>query len=321
MIDADFLPMTSGVTHELEDDADFDVEARIDACLAAKGDELVQEYLDELIKADGTATDDGGVKTWCARFLEQLQPVRDPEDSDYSSEDSVLDEDEDDDDRLARELAEKVYKLQVLRASDLLKTDTFGLTDAYVVCLIDGKEVGRSEVTEHSLNPVWAHCAFDIPSELAFSNKTVDICLQAYDYDLVGKGDFLGEVRLKPEDLQRMREDGGAEKYKLKPLPGMLATDKASKSVGGALHLAGHFIRGTPRFGLHVIDCQELASADSTFGVRGWSDPYVEIYWDGDKLGATSVRGRRVMIPRAQFLSWCPPPDETIQEWQHTLWS
>ena len=82
-LDADFLPMTSGVTHELEDDADFDVEARIDACLAAKGDELVQEYLDELIKADGTATDDGGVKSWCALSLEQLQPVRDLEDSDY----------------------------------------------------------------------------------------------------------------------------------------------------------------------------------------------------------------------------------------------
>ena len=46
---------------------------------------------------------------------------------------------------------EKVYKLQVLRASDLLKTDTFGLTDAYVVCLIDGC---FQEVIAHHLTTV-----------------------------------------------------------------------------------------------------------------------------------------------------------------------
>lgn len=166
------------------------------------------------------------------------------------------------------------YKLQILYATDLVGADSNLFkrseetsSDPFCIVLFDGTEVARSAVTHHSLNPIFraasiekrAGCFVDVPYEMVFGASTqresFEYILQVYDYDKVGRGDFLGEVRLSRSDLR----DAVGRRVSKALQPAVGGTRNENRFVGGHLHFAAHLLPAETRIELHVVEANDLA--------------------------------------------------------------
>ena len=57
---------------------------------------------------------------------------------------------------------ELIARIHVRSARGLAKADTFGKSDPFAKLLLNGKEVGRTEVVSKDLNPVWSGGEFEV---------------------------------------------------------------------------------------------------------------------------------------------------------------
>ena len=86
----------------------------------------------------------------------------------------------------------------LVSASNIVKADIFGESDAYCKLFVNEEERGTSKVIDNSLNPVWNE-TFTL--DLMLSTDTVRV--EMYDHDTIGAHDFLGQVELTGASLQQ----------------------------------------------------------------------------------------------------------------------
>jgi len=91
------------------------------------------------------------------------------------------------------------FTVKIVEGRNLLAADFNGLSDPYCVVTIFGEEF-KTKVKKKTLNPTWdeafVHLTHGIPKE--DDNVTVLV----YDYDLIGKHNFLGQVKIPSSDLK-----------------------------------------------------------------------------------------------------------------------
>jgi hypothetical protein len=170
---------------------------------------------------------------------------------------------------------ERLLRLEVVRAHDLPRADTFGSSDPYCIVKWGGKEVGRTKVIWNTLEPIYEDEVFFLP--IAESQKTADLKLEVelWDKDVMGPGDLLGALTLKGESILS-RVPSQDFSYELER--------KGKKQGRVLLSLRDH----DPRFTKEVIDLtiQEahgLANAD----FMGKSDPVVIVFWNAQEVART----------------------------------
>jgi hypothetical protein len=240
------------------------------------------------------------------------------------SESGESSSDDSSDDESVEDTTPLIYKFQVLSAQDLAVADTFGKSDPYCVVKMFKPEEKPPDADEHvddlhpeiptekkerrweivleskpvplSLSPVFRDVIVDVPEDLieptthgepALEDQDV-LVVDLYDHDKVGQGDFLGQVRFSPKRLREMV--AVHELFDLKPEPGLTRKDKGMKLVQGHLHVCGHRIKPRPRFELDILQCADLAMADTNMlGYAQASDPFCMIFWDGHKVGITEA--------------------------------
>eukprot|EP00618_Florenciella_parvula_P036420 CAMPEP_0119519694 /NCGR_PEP_ID=MMETSP1344-20130328/35914_1 /TAXON_ID=236787 /ORGANISM="Florenciella parvula, Strain CCMP2471" /LENGTH=332 /DNA_ID=CAMNT_0007557495 /DNA_START=21 /DNA_END=1015 /DNA_ORIENTATION=+ len=206
-----------------------------------------------------------------------------------------------------------VYKLQVLGAFDLAKTDRWGECDPFAVATLNGEKVAECPVVPYSRDPRFRNMVIDVPDSVLQPEgedrhrleETDCLIIDLYDSDkaaggLVSSNEFLGQVRLKPENLRSLV--GIKEEVELAVLPGTQKSDKKNKHVQGRLEICAHRMRGIPRFELDILSACDLAKAD----FFGWSDPFCIVYWDGKKLGQSDVQAA-TLNPRWEECKWKLP--------------
>ena len=77
--------------------------------------------------------------------------------------------------------------VSIERAKGLADADLIGLSDPYVVILLNGKEFGRTRVIDNNLNPEWDE-VFEIPLSETFAKSWIRF--EIYDDDLIGSDEF-----------------------------------------------------------------------------------------------------------------------------------
>jgi Ca2+-dependent lipid-binding protein len=200
-----------------------------------------------------------------------------------------------------------ILKLEVIEAHGLAKADLFGKSDPFCIIKWAGNEVGRTKVLPKTLDPVW-HENFDVP--LIGDPFASELCVEVWDMDTGGFGDFLGQVVLRTDDLYA---DGGEQReYNLLCKPG---TDAGSQKLvkgkltlrftvvaaGAALTVSTNApsslttggLGSTSRLGttthpivrVQVHKAVGLARAD----LFGLSDPFCILKWAGNEVGRTVV--------------------------------
>jgi hypothetical protein len=126
------------------------------------------------------------------------------------------------------------FTVRINSASSLAQADTFGLSDPYVTMHVltagqcDWKEgivrpsrskqpvldggtlVGQTSVVYHSLDPIWKEADNNTFSAAMPTNEG-GLLLEVWDYDVIGRHDFLGEVRLSGAELRELLSDRNLE--------------------------------------------------------------------------------------------------------------
>jgi len=169
----------------------------------------------------------------------------------------------------------RMLKLVILSAKELPRADTFGSSDPYVIIKWQGQEVGRTKVIWNCLDPLYEDEIFFVTVDDEDDPDT-SLTLEVWDKDLVGPGDFLGDVTLKGDDLEKV--------YKEQALDLARHGQKQGKVV---ISLAPHDRRYTREVvELKVMKAHGLANAD----FMGKSDPFVIVKWNGKEVGRTKVK-------------------------------
>ena len=118
----------------------------------------------------------------------------------------ILDEEEAErrDELKAQGLWEDIYyilKVEVVRATDIKKADTFGKSDAYCTIVVDDETVDRTETIMKSLDPEWNQIFKIRIMEEDYEKEEFGLRFELFDYDAIGKDDFLGMYELKRKDF------------------------------------------------------------------------------------------------------------------------
>ena len=193
-----------------------------------------------------------------------------------------------------------VVAVHVADAKKLPKSDRMGLSDPYVVVYWMGEEVARTKTIQESLNPKWDNefFLFAIPQNL----DLMELRFEVYDDDLgaigslVGgaieaaggksKGDFLGRVTLKREDIfasplfkKDYLLDGGPDRKK-KSRQKAIDQAKADMQNLELEKVNNHYV-----ITVSVHRARGLAKAD----LFGKSDPCVVAKWNGLEIGRSPI--------------------------------
>ena len=305
----------------------------------------------ENVEHDRTASPEA--KAWSEKLRRQLRSGH-TNSADHDPRRNAMDHtidcsEEDDSDDGANCETNHVYKLQVLYGTNLQGADMHAFSsaprtsDPYVVALCSEKELARSAITPQSVFPLFRKLrnlgtardgfSVDIPNEIAFANtdraKAPELVLQVYDHDSIGSDNFLGEARLRADDLS------SAINCKITRAlqPSKTPKHHDQKFVGGELHFAGHLVAGKPSLVVHVLGAHDLdvptqdsckhvpPDSNTAWGKKGGvrlSPPanhtevamissFVICYWDGEEIGRTDVK-RNTRCPR-----WGDDPENVFQ--------
>jgi len=88
------------------------------------------------------------------------------------------------------------FEIDIMSATGLARADgMFGLSDPFVIAKWNYQEIGRTEHVSKTLSPVWSDEVFAFyvnPDVDAATLGTNVLHLEVWDYDLIGKGNFLG---------------------------------------------------------------------------------------------------------------------------------
>lgn len=151
--------------------------------------------------------------------------------------------------------------ITIFSAKNIRDADMVGGSDPYCVCKVVGAgrdfEV-KTPVVENSSNPIWNY-SFDVPE---FGSGDV-LLFHVYDKDVVGEGDSLGMLELRP---QLWANAGHWEGH-----AALMAAGKSDASL--------HVKVETSSLSVTVVSARGLRNAD--FLTNGQSDPYVIVKHEG----------------------------------------
>lgn len=189
-------------------------------------------------------------------------------------------------------IVHRAVTLEVHGAEKLAKADkgVGNSSDPFVTVFWNNKRVGQTGVIEDNCDPVWHGERFvlALPPKVHNANLRLEVA----DQDKRGFGDFLGQV----EFLGAGMKDAKLNEMLMKAFPegkGLTLHKKPrinqkKQKVKGEIKISFE-IHPTPCVPvcLQIIAAMNLAKADK--GKGGKSDPYCLIYWNGKKLGQSSV--------------------------------
>ena len=98
--------------------------------------------------------------------------------------------------------------INILQAKGLADADFVGLSDPFVVVIVDDQEIARTRVIDNNLNPVFEE-VFEHPVDKNFYRSWVRF--EVYDDDLVGEDEFLGMINFNGSEILSMC--GNSSKY------------------------------------------------------------------------------------------------------------
>ena len=129
--------------------------------------------------------------------------------------------------------------IRVNAAMTLRQVDNFTKTNAFVIVYWNDNEVGRTEVIEKELNPVFSDEVFllRVPSEEYLRDQKLQV--HVYDFSGGSTGDFLGQsLIIEGEQLIHFLRDtfDNSHVFPLHPDPEL--TDDENKYVGGSVSLS-----------------------------------------------------------------------------------
>lgn len=110
------------------------------------------------------------------------------------------------------------FTVKIVEGRNLLAADFNGLSDPYCIVTIFGEEF-KTKVKKKTLNPTWdeafVHSTTGIPKE------GDNVSILVYDYDLIGKHNFLGQIIIPSSDLKAPSDkwytlESGKHKKKVK---------------------------------------------------------------------------------------------------------
>lgn len=148
----------------------------------------------------------------------------------------ILDEEESErrDQLKAQGLWEDIYyilKIEVVRAIGIKKADTFGKSDAYCTVAVNSDSVDRTDTIMKSLDPEWNHIFKIRITEEKYDEEEFSLRFELFDYDAIGKDDFLGMHELKRKDFMEhfvLLDRNTVEEYDLCNRDGNKGTGKLS---------------------------------------------------------------------------------------------
>ena len=112
----------------------------------------------------------------------------------------------DNDDDGDSDLPSGVAKINLIKASDLIKTDLIGKSDPYAV-LTHGGQKDKTKTVKNTQEPVWNHVTeFRTPD-----NNSRDFFIEVFDSDKIGKDKSLGSLSLDIVDVLEL--DGGEGRW------------------------------------------------------------------------------------------------------------
>jgi len=122
--------------------------------------------------------------------------------------------------------------VKALQGVNLAAKDANGLSDPYLVILYGTQKFTSVRVNE-TLNPVWTDQSFTLVAD-----STVEkILVECWDYDKIGKHDFMGEFFV---DVSSIPEDGTPlQKHFILEVSAERKTNRAkkSKNISGTIEL------------------------------------------------------------------------------------
>jgi len=132
--------------------------------------------------------------------------------------------------------ANKIF-LKANQGKDLAPKDSNGKSDPYLVILY-GDQRFKSKCIKKTLNPVWTDQHFIIEGD----PSVTQILVECWDYDKVGKHDFMGEFYI---DVSEIPDDGTIETkdFTLKVCNDPKNKDKNTSNVSGTIELELHQTR------------------------------------------------------------------------------
>ena len=92
---------------------------------------------------------------------------------------------------------ECVVRVYIIRAFDLTPKDDNGLSDPYLVIKLGNKKITtKDRYIPNELNPYFGEY-FEMKCTIPIVK---DLIVKVYDYDLIGRNDFIGETTVDLED-------------------------------------------------------------------------------------------------------------------------
>jgi Ca2+-dependent lipid-binding protein len=184
----------------------------------------------------------------------------------------------------------------IVSAKGLKKADMFGKSDPCCEIYLNNVKCGATAVIKKTLNPVWEDEEFDVTLPME-GLEEAEVRCEVWDWDLTGRGSFLGEVLFKGAELLGLKGDELG--YDLQKKTDGQYKKKKQKTVGGRLTLAASVsdpenlyagimvvkAEAKPTLRIHVKSAANLKKAD----MFGKSDPCCEIYLNDEQMGATAV--------------------------------
>ena len=116
----------------------------------------------------------------------------------------------------------KVLRIFDISASNLKNADRLGTSDPYCKVIVDGREIGRTDVIMNNLNPKWT-AAFEIR---LFDVRCSSLSLEVYDKDFLSEDDFLGKIVVSPDALSDVLAEVNASDVPLEHSMPLTSTNK-----------------------------------------------------------------------------------------------
>jgi len=207
---------------------------------------------------------------------------------------------------VVRSTPRSVIRLSILSCKSLGQADKFGLSDPFVVVKWMGEEVGRTSVIQDCLNPKWERERFcltlpefvseyvggDKEKEIGNGARTrgdVNLTLEVWDHDVVGVGDFLGQVVFDGEFYYH--PPPAARSYSLARKSGMPSDEQ--KLVQGSIKVKlsldggdfGNLTEGVDEDGVRVVKVVLIAA----YNLKRECDSYVVVKFGADEIGRSKV--------------------------------
>jgi hypothetical protein len=206
----------------------------------------------------------------------------------------------------------------VCHANNLAKADKAGESDPFVCLYLGSKLIGTSGVIEDSCNPKWDMKVERFVFALPIKTDALMLRTELYDMDKKRAGEFLGQVEFHGNHAFTQLVDSANNGVGIRrgrsvfhtiatvsdtregiEIPQVVPQDHVLKKRTGPTAPKKQKVNGT--FGmafesddiactpvvLRIMSCLGLAKADG--GKDGASDPYCIVYWNGAKLGMTTV--------------------------------